>query len=280
VPTAQSPTTRARDLDRSALCAVLDTAYADGQLGAAEHGARTTAAMAATTLGELRALADDLQVENALPPLRTPRPAGAPSRGRRITTGLVVSLVLLGAGVGIGYASGSSSAPPSASPAGAGGAADGDVAPVVVAQQGLHTRAGFTALVAAVRARFGTTAVAEAVIYPDYAVITMPAPDAPTHAQTFLYRGGFEDPSNAGTRKASDPLVDLGAVQVDPVLGLVAGAGETLAVPNPTSRYLIVGQDDGSPVVSVYASNEFSESGFLQARPDGTVTVVHAYKAG
>jgi hypothetical protein len=151
---------------------------------------------------------------------------------------------------------------------------------VVVAQQGLHTRAGFTALVAAVRARFGTTAVAEAVIYPEYAVITMPAPDAPTHAQTFLYRGGFEDPSNAGTRKASDPLVDLGAVQADPVLGLVAGAGETLAVPNPTSRYLIVGQDDGSPVVRVYASNEFSESGFLQARPNGTVTAVHPYKTG
>jgi hypothetical protein len=279
VPTAQSPTTRARDLDRSTLCAVLDTAYADGQLDQAEHEARTTAAMAATTLGELRTLADDLQIENALPPLRTPRPAGEPSRGRRILTGLVASLVFLGAGFGIGYASGSSSASPSASPSAPAGTGD-DVAPVVVAQQGLHTRAGFAALVAAIRARFGSTMVAEATIYPDYAVITMPAPGAPGRAQTFLYRGGFGEASNAGTRTASDPLVDLGAVQVDPVLGLVAGAGETLAVPDPTSRYLIVGQDDGSPYVSVYASNEFSESGYVRAGLDGTVMAVHPYKAG
>jgi hypothetical protein len=279
VPAAQSPTTRARDLDRSALCTVLDTAYADGQLDAAEHGARTTAAMAATTLGELRALADDLQVENALPPLRTPRPAGAPSRGRRITTGLVATLLFLGVGFGIGYASGSSSASPSGT-AGTGAGPGDEVAPVVVAPQGLHTRAGFTALVAAVRARFGSAMVAQATVYPDYAVVTMPAPGAPARAQTFLYRGGFGEASNAGTRTASDPLVDLGAVQLDAVLGLVAGAGETLAVPDPTSRYLIVGQDDGSPYVSVYASNEFSESGFVRAGLDGTVMAVHPYKAG
>lgn len=257
---------------------MLDTAYADGQLDAAEHGVRTGAAMAARTLGELRALADDLQVEHALPPLRTPRPAGLPSRRRRVMTGLVASLVFLGAGFGIGYASGSSQASPS-SPSDAAGSG-GDVAPVVVAQQGLHTPAGFAALLAATRARFGTTMVADATIYPDYAVVTMPAPGAPTRAQSFLYRGGFGEPSNAGTRPASDPLVDLGAVQVDPVLGLLAGAGETLAVPDPTSRYLIVGQRGGSPAVSVYASNEFGESGYVQAGLDGTVMAVHPYEPG
>jgi hypothetical protein len=257
------------------LCTVLDTAYADGQLDKAEHRARTTAAMAAKTLGELRALADDLQVEQALPPLRTPRPAGEPSRARQITTGLVATLLFLGIGFGIGYASGSSSASPSATS----GPGD-DVEPVVVAQQGLHTRAGFTALVAATRARFGSTMVAGATIYPDYAVITMPVPGAPARAQTFLYRGGFEEASNAGTRTASDPLVDLGAVQVDAVLGLVAGAGETLAVPDPTSRYMVVGQEGGGPYVNVYASNEFGESGYLRAGLDGTVMAVHPYEAG
>jgi uncharacterized protein DUF1707 len=274
VPPAQSPTTRARDLDRSTLCTVLDTAYADGQLDEAEHGARTTAAMAAKTLGELRALADDLQVDSALPPLRTPRPAGEPPRRRRIATGLVAGLVLLGAGFGIGYASGSSSDSRSAT-AGPGD----DVAPVVIAQQDLHTRAGFTALVDATRARFGSTMIAGATIYPDYAVITMPAPGAPARAQSFSYKGGFDEPSNAGTRTASDPLVDLGAVQLDAVLGLMAGAGETLAVTDPTSRYLIVDQDGGSPYVSVYASNEFGESGHVKAALDGTVMAVHPYEA-
>ncbi|QJY44561.1 DUF1707 SHOCT-like domain-containing protein [Pseudonocardia broussonetiae] len=272
MPAAQSPTTRARDLDRSAVCAVLDTAYADGQLDKIEHGARTTAAMAAKTLGELRALADDLQVEQALPPLRTPRPPGSPSRRRRITTGLVASLLFLGAGFGIGYASGTSGSPTA-------GAGD-DVAPVVVGLQGLHSRDGFAALVAAVGSRFGSAMVAEAVVYPEYAVITMPAPGAPGRAQSFLYRGGFDEPSNAGTRTASDPLVDLAAVRVDAILGLVAGAGESLAVADPTSRYLIIGQNGGSPYVSVYASNEFNESGYVRAGLDGTVTAVHPYEAG
>lgn len=230
--------------------------------------------MATRTLGELRALTDDLQVEQALPPLREPRPAGAPSRARQITTGLVASAVFVGIGFGIGYASGSSS-----SPSATGGPGD-DVAPVVVAQQGLHTRAGFTALVAAVQARFGSATVADATVYPDYAVITMPAPGAPGRAQSFLFRGGFEEPSNAGTRTASDPLVDLGAVRVDAVLGLVAGADETLAVPDSTSRYLIVDQDGGSPYVSVYASNEFGESGYVRAGLDGTVMAVHPYEPG
>lgn len=89
--------------------------------------------------------------------------------------------------------------------------------------QGLHTRDGFAALVAAVESRFGSAMVDEAVVYPGYAVITMPAPGAPGRAQSFLYRGGFDDPSDAGSRTASDPLVDLAAVQVEPVLGLVAG---------------------------------------------------------
>ena len=273
MPAAQSPSTRARDLDRSTLCAVLDTAYADGQLDKAEHGLRTTAAMTATTLGELRALTHDLQVEQALPPLREPRPAGAPSRGRRIVTGLVATAVFLSIGFGIGWVSGSGSSSTT------GGAGD-DVAEIVVEQQGLHSRAGFTALVAAVRARFGSTMIGDATIYPDYAVITMPAPGAPGRAQSFLFRGGFDEPSNAGTRPASDPLVDLGAVQVDPVLGLVAGADQSLAVPDPTNRYVIVDQDEGSPYVSIYASNEFGESGYLRAGLDGPVTAVHPHEPG
>jgi hypothetical protein len=30
----------------------------------------------------------------------------------------------------------------------------------------------------------------------------------------------------------------------------------------------------------VYASNEFHESGYLQARPDGSIVAVHPYEAG
>jgi hypothetical protein len=69
-------------------------------------------------------------------------------------------------------------------------------------------------------------------------------------------------------------------VRTDTVLGLVAGAGQTLAVVDPTTVYMIVGQDGDSPNVRIHASNEFNESGFVQVALDGTVMAVHPYEAG
>ncbi len=66
--------TRARDLDRSEVCGLLDAAYADGQLDAEEHRSRTAAATPAKTLGELREFVDDLQLEKPLPDLRERAP--------------------------------------------------------------------------------------------------------------------------------------------------------------------------------------------------------------
>ena len=60
-PTTTSTRTRARDLDRSDTCAVLDTALSDGQITVDEHANRTAAAMTATTLGQLDLLVRDLQ---------------------------------------------------------------------------------------------------------------------------------------------------------------------------------------------------------------------------
>jgi hypothetical protein len=193
---------------------------------------------------------------------------------RRLALAAVVVLVLAIAGIVVGAVRSVETIAPSpgAPPPG------GEVAPRVVAPAALHTPAGLTGLIEATGAKLGTTQVARAVIYPEYAIITTAAPGAPHRALNHTYRGGFGEPTTAGTRNPAEPLVDLAAVDVPAVLELLAGAAESLNVPNPTSRYLIVEPRDGQPTVAVYASNEFRESGYLNARPDGEVLAVHPFK--
>ena len=80
----QTPSTRAKDSDRTDTCQILDTALAEGQLSMSEHADRVKAATNAATLGELRALVADLQTANApvqLPDLRSPRRSPPRARG-------------------------------------------------------------------------------------------------------------------------------------------------------------------------------------------------------
>src|ERR1700741_4193230 len=52
---------RASDADRAAVCAILDNAYADGELDADEHRQRCSSAMSAKTHIQLLDLLSDLQ---------------------------------------------------------------------------------------------------------------------------------------------------------------------------------------------------------------------------
>jgi uncharacterized protein DUF1707 len=273
VSSARSPRTRARDLDRTEVCGLLDTAYADGQLDAEEHRSRTAAATAAKTLGELRELVGDLQLQKPMPGLRERAPQPPKRRGNRVAAG-AVALLLLGAGFGIGRLTEQS---PS-SPVAAGGAA---AAPIVVEPTALHTPAGLRTLIDGVRTELGTTLVADLTVYPGYASVVMPTPGAPARAQSYHYKGGFDGPSTAGSRDPDDPLVDLAAIDVDKILGLLAGAEESLDVDNPTVHYLIVRGTGSGPEVAVYATNnDTGESGYLKAKPDGTIIGVHPYEPG
>ena len=64
--------TRANDVDRADVCAILDKAYADGELDAEEHRQRCSSAMLAKTRGELLNMISDLQ---ARPPVFSQQPA-------------------------------------------------------------------------------------------------------------------------------------------------------------------------------------------------------------
>ena len=63
--------TRASDADRADVCAILDNAYASGELDADEHRQRCSSAMSAKTRGQLLALISDLQTR---PPVFTQQP--------------------------------------------------------------------------------------------------------------------------------------------------------------------------------------------------------------
>jgi hypothetical protein len=66
--------TRANDADRADVCAILDNAYADGELDPDEHRQRCSNAMSAKTRSQLLDLIRDLQ---ARPPAFTQQPATA-----------------------------------------------------------------------------------------------------------------------------------------------------------------------------------------------------------
>jgi hypothetical protein len=277
VSSARSPRTRARDLDRTEVCGLLDTAYADGQLDAEEHRSRTAAATAAKTLGELRDLVEDLQLDQPMPDLRDRAPQRSPRRANLVGVGF--ALLLVGAGFGIGRLTAPSPTPvgPDGAPVAAAGPA---AAPIVLGPTALHTPAGLRALIDGLRTEFGTTQVADLTVYPDRASIEMPVPGAPARAQSYDYRGGF-DVSHETSRDPDEPLVDLAALDVDKILGLLAGAGQSLNVPNPTVQYLIVRDPGTGPEVAIHTTdNDTGASGYIEAKPDGTIIAVRPYEPG
>jgi hypothetical protein len=269
-----SSRTRARDADRDALCRALDAAFAEGQLDGAEHRDRTATALKARTLGELRALVDDLQLADPPTLSEPPAPRRSPRRTAR-WVGLLASLALLGVGFGVGFGTGRGTAPTGPVPhdpqvAAAGGPV-AEVAPRVVVLEGLHTPSGWARFVSDVRDRLGTTVVASAVVYPGYAVLTTPVAGNPAREERWHYQGGLDGPDSPSTRDASEPLVDLAAFSPEILMPLIAGAPESLAVPEAESVYVNVEDDGSGPQARIYASNQFNESGYLEARPDGSL---------
>lgn len=273
--TGQTARTRAKDSDRTDTCQILDTALAEGQLSMAEHGERVKAATSAATLGELRALVNDLQTSNApvqLPTLRTP-PAGS-RRGWAVRLATGGALVLLGVGIGWGVYGNTSSplnftSDPGAKPDG--------VSPVVLTPpKQLHSLGGLSGLLEQMRQKFGDTTGYRMVIYPEYAVLDRPDPGDDRRELSYTYRGGFDDP-NTSAKDRDATVVDLGAFDAKAVIGVLRGAPEALNIKpgDVTSSYLIVepARDPTAPgalSVSVYLSSDFG-SGYIALNPDGSV---------
>ena len=274
--TGQTPSTRAKDTDRTDTCQILDTALAEGQLSMTEHAQRVKSATNAATLGELRALIADLQTANApvqLPSLKAPALSGTRAAWgvRLATTGV---LVLLGVAIGWGIY-GSSRSPLNFTPDP--GAKPDGVAPVVLTPpRQLQSLGGLAGLLEQMRTKFGDTTGYRLVIYPEYAVLERPDPGDDRRTLSYSYRGGWDDPST-GPTSAGAVAVDLGGFDTKAVIGVLRGAPETLGIKaaDVKSTYLIVDAagdptTPGAVSVAVYVSSDFG-SGYIELASDGSV---------
>ncbi|GAA4682309.1 hypothetical protein [Nocardioides nanhaiensis] len=133
----------------------------------------------------------------------------------------------------------------------------------------LHTPEGWRSLVQAVREETGGTRAFSVVLYPEYAVLDLPV--QATGSRFHSYR--FDGELTMSTKGTSPYRVfDLG--RIDPaVTGRLLATARRELVEDPTSTYAIIRRpDEGTAWYSVYASNEYSESGFIQADLAGVET--------
>jgi hypothetical protein len=278
VATRQTPGTRAKDSDREDICKILDTALAEGQLSMTEHGERVRSATNAATLGDLRTLVDDLQINNSpveLPKLRT-RASMPTQPGIGIKVAFAVVLVLLGMGIGWGLY-GNTSSPLSTTPT---YVADG-IEGKVISQAPLQSLNGMNDLLQSMRKKFGDTMGYRLVVYPDYASMDRADPSDARRQLSYSYRGGWDDPSSSA-KDDDDRLVDLAAFNVREVIAVLRGAPETVGIApdDIENTYVIVEPSSDITAgpqaldVTIYISGEFG-SGYVELNGDGSLKRVN-----
>lgn len=276
--------TRAKDSDRNDTCKVLDSAMAEGQLSMEEHRDRVSAAMKATTLGDLAGLVADLQNDAALvklptlKPPRIPRPApGSPGWGFKIASAVV--LVLLGIGIGWGIYGTSPSPLHLASDPGA--QPDGISAEVLAAPRQLQSLNGFTGLFDQMRKKFGNTMGYELDIHSDMAFLDRPDPSDNRRSLSYQYRGGWGDPTGSPSAVGSDDrLVDLSKFDFEKTLGIVRGAPDTVGIKRADVKDIWLrispSEDEATPDlvnVEIFVNSEFG-NGRVELYPDGTTKAI------
>jgi hypothetical protein len=129
---------------------------------------------------------------------------------------------------------------------------------------------GLDGLRAAVEDETGGTEVFRAVIYPDYAVVDVPADGTSQRQESLRWNGGLDGFGSKGT--ASGQRVDLAEVDARVMLEAIEEA-KTL-VDDPETWYAIIEGPgagyEGGPSISAHASNDFNESGYVRVDLDGT----------
>ena len=107
-------------------------------------------------------------------------------------------------------------------------------------------------------------------LYPAYGVVTVPAETRGKRAHSYYYDGDLRRTSQGTT---DDPRFDL--AQLDPavMVRLVEPAPAPELVEDPTTVYVIMRrpQDPAGGWYSVYATNDYTESGYLLADRAGKV---------
>ena len=137
-------------------------------------------------------------------------------------------------------------------------------------QADVLSAAGLRDLVAAVEKQAGTTMVFDATLYPTYAVLQLPE-DRETLRQQYFYWDGDKLESRDSFGRSTTPRVDLASVDAEVMLRLIRAAKRQVEEPN--TWYVIVNAPDefDKAVIYAYASNKYTEGGYVSAEADGTI---------
>jgi len=266
------PNTRARDVDRANTSALLDAAFGDGQINEAEHRAMSDLAAEARTLADLEVLVGDLQRPVDAPPdVRPPRDTAEhwfPA---------AVAVVAIVAAVGAFTLVDSDDAQATVTPVAQ--QVDFDsVEPLVVATPNPVTPEGMKLFLDRYRAKFGDLIVDDLTLYEGgHASLERALPLEPNRMVSYDYRGGFTPSGTPTTRKVDTPVFDLSTLNLDTIGGTVVGAPVSLNVPDGEVSHISFEADDDGPTVSIYVTNEFSESGHMELDPSGAPLSVYPF---
>ena len=145
-------------------------------------------------------------------------------------------------------------------------------APGVEPEDGVNVLSvrGYTDLLDALTEETGSTESFSAVLYPTYAVVELPVDGTTQRSDRFYWDGSdLESQHSLGT--STEERYDLEEVDPAVLVGLLKKVRSRVEA--PTSWYAVIGApgDDGA-VLSVYASNAYSENAYLLATVDGTIT--------
>lgn len=235
-----------------------------------EHRARIDLAMEAPTLADLHGLIDDLQGESELAPM-TDAAMLHPIRtakGSRLGAFAVI-LPLLGVAVALIF--------------GIRACAATDEGTSRYGEAGYTNPAVITEIADAVRAETGTTVVDRLGLYPDYAVVWMPAPGKPQKQVNYTYRDGelndFDD-NFSSSRDADEPQIDITTIDTTKAAGIIAGAAESLNLSRVDDYYMSFSGTDNGPQGSFNAENTDEERGYLTFDPAGNFLSVTPFAFG
>lgn len=150
----------------------------------------------------------------------------------------------------------------------------------------LLTPDGIRTALSAIEKESGRDMFGDLTVYPEYVSVEAMVPGSKSKYDSYTYRpdSGVEKGIISGSLMGGDQPVSVKDFNWNAVPTLLARARKVLNVDKPTSRYLVLVQPNtvfNTPAgMSVYLSNEYSQSGYLQADPTGKVTRTMPYSEG
>lgn len=284
-----NPGIRATDANRADVSSALDKALDEGQIDRFEHLERVRTATRARHVSELRPLLADLQgVSVDLPgdpsPKRRKSAAepthhddSSPTARRAVIFGLltVVAVGALGLSTLFNSDDPEPASPPSAieqvdDSSGSDGSDDSDSDAVVLDNPSPLTLEGLEAMFSSASEASGTEFATRMTAHPEHGGMEWVDPEHPSRSWSSSFRGGWDAPDDrTSSRDESFRIADLDAAMIAPI---IAGAPETLHVPNGEPSHMIIEADKaGMPVYSVFARNDVNQSGHMTVNHAGDV---------